>query len=114
MKLIPRGFEGGRNISNLSDDDHSSLQVRNCVPGSSLTYEGIDMIGWHEKIACMEQKMDDVTELYRNNMYERIKLGSCSGEGSVLFSEMLTDFERIGDHALNISNEMLKITMIEN
>lgn len=73
-----------------------------------------DMIGWHEKIACMEQKMDDVTELYRNNMYERIKLGSCSGEGSVLFSEMLTDFERIGDHALNISNEMLKITMIEN
>ncbi len=73
-----------------------------------------DMVGWHEKIACMEQKMDDVTEMYRNNMYERIKKGSCSGEGSVLFSEMLTDFERIGDHALNISNEMLKIAMIEN
>ena len=29
------------------------------------------------------------------------------------FSEMLTDFERIGDHALNISNEILKITMKE-
>ena len=27
--------------------------------------------------------------------------------------EMLTDFERIGDHALNIANEMLKMAMIE-
>ena len=37
----------------------------------------------------------------------------CTDEGSILFSEMLTDFERVGDHALNISNEMLKITMKE-
>ena len=27
--------------------------------------------------------------------------------------EMLTDFERIGDHALNISDEMVKIAMAE-
>ena len=40
--------------------------------------------------------------------------GSCSDEGSILFSEMLTDFERIGDHALNISSEMLNIVMAEN
>ena len=46
-------------------------------------------------------------------MYERIQDGKCSDEGSILFSEMLTDFERIGDHALNISNEILKITMKE-
>ena len=38
---------------------------------------------------------------------------ACSDEGSILFSEMLTDFERIGDHALNISSEMLKIAMAE-
>ena len=30
-------------------------------------------------------------------------------KGSILFSEMLTDFERIGDHALNIANDMLKM-----
>ena len=73
-----------------------------------------DVIKWHEKIACIEQKMDDLTEEYRNNMFERIQKGACSDEGSILFSEMLTDFERIGDHALNISNQMLAIAMAEN
>ena len=72
-----------------------------------------DIIDWHKKIACMEQKIDDLTVVYRNNMFERIQKGSCSDEGSILFSEMLTDFERIGDHALNISDEMLKIEMAE-
>ena len=72
-----------------------------------------DVIEWHEHIAAMEQKIDDLTENYRNNMYDRIQSGICSDEGSILFSEMLTDFERIGDHALNISNQMLKIAMAE-
>ena len=72
-----------------------------------------DMIGWHEKAACMEQKIDDMTMQFRDNMYARIQSGACSDEGSILFSEMLTDFERIGDHALNISNEMLKIAIAE-
>ena len=30
---------------------------------------------------------------------------TCSGESSVIYSEMLTDFERIGDHLLNIARE---------
>ena len=72
-----------------------------------------DMVKWHEQMAGMEQKIDDLTEQYRNNMYERIQTGVCSDEGSILFSEMLTDFERIGDHVLNISSEMLKIAMVE-
>ena len=73
-----------------------------------------DVIEWHEKVACMEQRIDDLTVAYRNSMFERIQKGSCSDEGSILFSEMLTDFERIGDHALNISNEILTIAMAEN
>ena len=73
-----------------------------------------DVIEWHGKVSAMEQKIDDLTVAYRNSMFERIQKGSCSDEGSILFSEMLTDFERIGDHALNISSEMLAITMAEN
>lgn len=73
-----------------------------------------DVINWHKKVACMEQKIDDITVEYRNNMFVRIQQGSCSDEGGVLFSEMLTDFERIGDHALNISDEIVKMAMVEN
>ena len=71
----------------------------------------VDYVSWHEKVACMEQKIDDMTLQFRDNMFNRIQSGKCSDEGSILFSEMLTDFERIGDHALNISNEMIKLAM---
>ena len=71
-----------------------------------------DVIEWHSKIAGMEQKIDDITKQYRNNMFSRIQQGLCSDEGSILFSEMLTDFERIGDHALNISDDMMRIAII--
>lgn len=72
-----------------------------------------DYVEWHEKIACTEQKIDDMTVQFRDNMYARIQAGSCTDEGSILFSEMLTDFERIGDHALNIANDMLKMAIAE-
>ena len=64
---------------------------------------------WHSTVACMEQQMDDMTVQFRNHMYARIQDGACSDEGSVLFSEMLTDFERIGDHSLNIADEVLNM-----
>jgi len=72
-----------------------------------------DIIDWHSRVAGMEQCIDDMTKDFRGNMYERIHKGICSDEGSILFSEMLTDFERIGDHALNISDETVKISMAE-
>lgn len=78
-----------------------------------LFEENEDVVSWHSRVACMEQKIDDVTKAYRNNMFDRIQKGTCSDEGSILFSEMLTDFERIGDHALNISDEILKIAITE-
>ena len=52
-----------------------------------------------------EQKIDDMSETLRNNQIGRMKAGRCSAEAGVLFSEMVTDFERIGDHALNIAEQ---------
>lgn len=69
-----------------------------------------DVTRWHGTIAAMEQEIDDMTIRFRDNMYDRIHEGQCSNEGGILFSEMLTDFERVGDHALNIADEMLKIS----
>ena len=80
----------------------------------SLFEEHEDVVSWHAKIACMEQRIDDVTKEFRENMFKRIQKGTCSDEGSILFSEMLTDFERIGDHALNISDQLTKIEMATN
>ena len=60
-----------------------------------------------EEISGMEQKIDDMTLLYRQNQMQRMHEGACSDQACVLYSEMLTDFERIGDHILNIGQELL-------
>lgn len=55
-----------------------------------------------ETAAALEQRTDEMTEKYRNKMLNRIRKGKTTEEASILYSEMLTDFERIGDHARNI------------
>ena len=66
----------------------------------------------HIKMAQMEQKIDDMTEDYREHQLERLKSGSCSGDACVIYSEMLTDFERLGDHMLNIAEAAAESNLI--
>lgn len=96
----------------FSEDANSELiemQVVCMKLFTTLLKKPEDVVVWHEKIACMEQKIDDMTVQFRDNMYARIRSGKCSDEGSILFSEILTDFERIGDYALNIANDILNM-----
>lgn len=58
-----------------------------------------------EQVAKYEQQIDDINAQYRQNQIIRMQNGTCLAETSILYSEMLTDFERIGDHALNIAKE---------
>ena len=57
-------------------------------------------------IEKIEQQIDDMTDDYRQKQLIRMQKGTCSEEGCIIYSEMLTDFERIGDHILNIGQEM--------
>lgn len=100
-----------KKISFSSDARRELAEMKSicCTLFECLQENVEDIVKWHEKIASMEQKIDDMTVLFRDNMYGRIQSGVCSDEGSILFSEMLTDFERIGDHALNIANDRLKM-----
>lgn len=51
----------------------------------------------------LEQRIDDITLKFRQNQIDRMRAGDCNVEASILYSEMLTDYERIGDHLLNIA-----------
>ena len=66
----------------------------------------------HIKMAQMEQKIDDMTEDYREHQLERLKSGVCAGDACVIYSEMLTDFERLGDHMLNIAEAAAESKLI--
>ena len=69
------------------------------------TEPGVDVDRWLERAASFEQKIDDMTGEFRDSQLDRMRRGACSDEGGIIFSELLTDFERIGDHVLNIAEQ---------
>lgn len=73
-----------------------------------LKHRETNSVEWISGIAMQEQKMDDMTKEYRQSHMERMRSGLCSEEACIIYSEMLTDFERIGDHVLNIAQEIGK------
>jgi len=64
---------------------------------------------WLRAMEALEDRFDEMTEDYRRKHLERMHRGQCSEEACILYSELLTDFERIGDHALNIAQSFAKI-----
>ena len=63
---------------------------------------------WLTQIAQLEQKIDDMTCIFRRDQVVRLRDGCCCEAACILYSELLTDFERIGDHVLNIAQELAK------
>lgn len=53
----------------------------------------------------LEQKTDDMRDKYFKKQMQRLKKGKCKPQSSIVFSEVLTDFERMGDHTLNIAQQ---------
>lgn len=64
-----------------------------------------------EVAAKNEQRIDDMQERLLKGQIERMQSGECGAEAGVILSEMLTDFERIGDHALNIAEKYEEMQM---
>ena len=76
---------------------------------SYIHFSEEDRIECLTKISSLEQKIDDLTYAFRANQINRMKQSACNSEAGIIYSEMLTDFERIGDHILNIGEELATI-----
>lgn len=104
----------GKNDVTFSEEAQKELRKMQDICEVSMglltNMEG-DATEWLSKIAALEQQMDDMTETYRENHIQRMKDGLCSEHGCILFSELLTDFERMGDHILNIAQAFAKVKM---
>ncbi len=55
-----------------------------------------------------EQAVDDLTAALRNHHLERLKNRKCSARNGMLYLDMLTNLERIADHANNIAGSVDK------
>lgn len=96
----------------FSEEARQELKDMQAITQKAIDYvlhPGEDMADWLSHIAAMEQQIDDMRISYREKHLQRMRDGKCSEEACVLYSELLTDFERVGDHVLNIGQSYAKI-----
>jgi len=55
-----------------------------------------------------EQVIDDTTEALRQHHVDRLKQHKCSAKNGMIYLDILTNLERIGDHAENIATSVEK------
>ena len=67
-----------------------------------------------DKVDVMEDNIDKTQHQFAVNQLIRLKEKKCSTENSIIYTKILTDFERIGDHGLNIAESLYHIRKIMN
>ena len=68
-----------------------------------VTSENVERI--LSQAVIIEQKTDDMRDKYFKKQMQRLKKGKCKPQSGIVFSEILSDFERMGDHAVNIAQQ---------
>ena len=61
-----------------------------------------------DKVDVIEENIDKTHHQFSVNQLSRLKDKRCTTENSVVYTKILTDFERIGDHGLNIAKGFYK------
>ncbi|MDD4835786.1 MAG: Na/Pi cotransporter family protein [Dethiosulfovibrio sp.] len=62
-----------------------------------------DLTKAHEVIDVLEEQVDDMEQSLRKNHIQRLNEGTCTPSAGVVFIDILSNFERIGDHAHNLA-----------
>ena len=55
-----------------------------------------------------EEQIDEMERTLRKRHFHRLNDGECTGEAGVIFADIASNLERIGDHAVNIAESVLE------
>lgn len=86
----------------ISDVKNISSQV---IAFLELVYDGIQSMppNFMEKAQIIEDNIDFMREEMRNDHIERLREGTCTNRPGLMFSDMLSNFEKMGDYCYNIA-----------
>lgn len=95
----------------LSDDARKDLEdmfgiAIDVVGQAVLTLQTNDEV-YAREVMRMESRLDNLERSYRQKHLDRLNAGKCSIEAGVLFVDILSNLERIGDHAKNIAEAVM-------
>ncbi len=96
----------------------SNEAIQELVEMSSKVTETLDLavytfLHWDkpsaQKIVKNEEEIDNMENKLRLNHIKRLSGGLCDPSSGVIFLDLLTNLERVGDHSFNIASYVLKI-----
>ena len=89
--------------------DDLSMMVTNQLDRAMEIFSQQDNRGIALKqVEDTEQEIDDITEALREHHVDRLKQHKCSAKNGMIYLDILTNLERIGDHAENIASSVEK------
>ncbi len=95
----------------LTDQAHEDLQEMFDL--TILTVEqamrALDLMSREEALVVLqkEEEIDKMERKFRRDHIVRMNEGLCTGTAGVVFVDIISNLERIGDHAVNIAEEVL-------
>ena len=88
--------------------DVLSAAVTEVVDMAVCAFENDDM-SLALQVEPLEQVIDDLCDLMRNHHVDRLQQGICTLEHGFVFNDLLTNFERVGDHCSNVAVAMIEL-----
>jgi len=97
----------------LSDDAVSDVKniASQVVAFLELVSSGIKFMppNFMDKAQIIEDNIDFMREEMRNDHIERLREGTCTNRPGLMFSDMLSNFEKMGDYCYNIAQAVAGI-----
>jgi phosphate:Na+ symporter len=60
-----------------------------------------------KKVLRLEDKVNELTELFRKNHIDRLGQNKCNVLSGIIFLDMISNFEKIGDHITNVAQAVM-------
>jgi phosphate:Na+ symporter len=91
----------------LEDLKHMYNYTLNALQASIESYESHDAKK-AESVSSIEERIDSLEKEYRSAHIRRLNAGLCNAYCGAIFLDIISNFERIGDHATNIAESVLQ------
>lgn len=116
MNIAARAQKLAKDDTHFSEDALKEIEIMESLCNNILDeliimdYDEFKYIV--DKVDVMEDNIDKTQHQFAVNQLIRLKEKKCTTENSVIYTKILTDFERIGDHGLNIAESLYYIRKI--
>lgn len=99
-----------RNRKNVAISDAAKEELATIYGYTTMAIDiAIDSYRYNDRVKAqsifqLEQRIDELQKAYRETHIRRLNAGKCTALASILFLDLLSNMERVGDHAKNIAD----------